>query len=67
MLPADTAWVSGLCEQKAVQSSEREREREEGRGGTVSAHWNSSVRGSRSVVCVASRFMIEGRVKSLFL
>lgn len=42
MLPAETAWVSGPCEQKAVQSSERKGER--GDGGSdgevesVSAH-----------------------------
>lgn len=33
MLPAETAWVSGPCEQKAVQSSERKGER--GDGGRV--------------------------------
>lgn len=30
MLPAETAWVSGPCEQKAVQSSERKGERRDG-------------------------------------
>lgn len=45
MLPAETAWVSGPSEQKAVQSSERKGERGDGGGGwwrgtvqSVSAH-----------------------------
>lgn len=35
MLPAETAWVSGPCEQKAVQSSERKGERWDGGGGRM--------------------------------
>lgn len=40
MLPAETAWVSGPCEQKAVQSSERQGERGDGGddGEVESAH-----------------------------
>lgn len=62
MLPAETAWVSGPCEQKAVQSSERK-----GGGGgggrsetVASEAFAASV--SEGSVCVVSGFMIEGSV-----
>lgn len=62
MLPAETAWVSGPCEQKAVQSSER---KGEGGGGgrsetVASEAFAASV--SEGSVCVVSGFMIEGSV-----
>ena len=69
MLPAETAWVSGPCEQKAVQSSERKRERGDGgvgvgvsaRSETVASEaFAASV--SEGSVCVVSGFMIEGSV-----
>lgn len=66
MLPAEAAWVSGPCEQKAVQSSERKGERGDGgsdgevesvsaHGETVASERLAASVSEYSVCCTGSR------------